>query len=591
MLVSVPFLNPRHYYPLPTFYTEWIAFAIGLAALASIALVRTQRPLPVPGLCLGFFLLTAVLGLQVALGEVSYPLRSELGALYTIWAGLLVMLGAWLRQEMGEAAVSRSLQWWIAVSGVLVALSGFVQYYHIPLLTGTYQSTQAVNAMFGTINQRNHFADYLGCALVSVAFLYGRKALSLYLAALAALPLAAGMALSGSRAAWGYVATIFVVAFVLRRAGGADGSRKVLHFAVLAFAAFALVQLLNSFTGIFAGPEGTPDSSVQRLVQDLETDTGSSEHAIRIQLLRYAWLMFLDHPLLGVGFGQYAWFSFDLAGSLPGSFPSGIDRHSHNLFIQLLAETGIAGLLCISVPLASWFLRTPWRALSPERCWALGVLGVVGLHSMVEFPLWHANFLGLFALLLGVCSPVSIFLQPTPARRALLLMVVVAGSIAAVKIWADYRAFESWYLNLEAKTARGGKADRQDLESLMALRENSIFSPSFERIASEAIELNGNNLDDKLALNTQVMRSFPMPSVVSRQAALLALAGRDEEAKHVLVAATKIYPQATELWLPVLEQLARERPDQYGGLLSDVRARTNEALPDRQPIAPMPGTR
>jgi hypothetical protein len=103
--------------------------------------------------------------------------------------------------------------------------------------------------------------------------------------------------------------------------------------------------------------------------------------------------------------------------------------------------------------------------------------------------------------------------------------------------------------------------------------------------------LNGNNLDDKLALNTQVMRSFPMPSVVSRQAALLALAGRDEEAKRVLVAATKIYPQATELWLPVLEQLARERPDQYGGLLSDVRARTNGALPDRQPIAPMPGTR
>jgi len=34
LMVSVPFLWPYHYFPFPSFYTEWLAFAIGLAALA-----------------------------------------------------------------------------------------------------------------------------------------------------------------------------------------------------------------------------------------------------------------------------------------------------------------------------------------------------------------------------------------------------------------------------------------------------------------------------------------------------------------------------------------------------------------------------
>src|SRR5437667_6073796 len=133
LLVSAPFLNPYHTYPLLTFYTEWLAFAIALAALAAIAAAPSRNAVPIPGLCVGLFLLTALLVLQAALGQVAYPLRSATGALYTSWAGLLVMLGAWLRSELGEAAVSRALQWWIGAAGLLAAASGLVQYYHIPL--------------------------------------------------------------------------------------------------------------------------------------------------------------------------------------------------------------------------------------------------------------------------------------------------------------------------------------------------------------------------------------------------------------------------------------------------------------------------
>ncbi len=579
LLISLPFLNPYHYYPLLTFYTEWLAFVIGLVALAAMAMGSSGNTVPMPGMCIGLVVLTALLVLQAVLDQVTYPLRSAVGALYTIWAALLVLLGVWLKSELGEALVSRTLQWWLAVAGVVAAASGFVQYYHIPLPAGAYLTAQPLNMMLGTVNQPNNFADYLGCALVSMAFLYARRALSALPTLLISFPLAAGMALSGSRASWSYIAIAFALVPLLRLGGHSPEAKRVLQLACLSFAVFLLVQVLNFYTGIFAGPEGRPHSSGERLIRYLEIDGAAGERPIRIQLFLYAWLMFLSNPFLGVGFGEYAWRAFELSASLQGPFPPGLDRHSHNLFLQLLAETGVAGLLCVATPLASWLWRTPWRNLHPERCWAIGVLAIVGLHSMVEFPLWHANFLGMFALLFGIASPGGVVVEPTRLRRGLVLAVVLAGILTARGVWSDYRAFERWYLAIEAKSARGEIPGKSDLESLMELREDSLFGPYFERIASEAIAFDEDDLGDKLALNTQVMRAYPMPSVVLRQIALLALSGREAEAMRTLRAAIRVYPDRTRQWLPTLEKLARDRPALFTGLLGLARGGLGERGP------------
>ncbi len=501
LLVSAPFLNPYHTYPLLTFYTEWLAFAIGLAALAAIAMAPSRNAVP------------------------------------------------------------------------------FVQYYHVPLpVAGAYVAVQPINAMFGTVNQPNNFADYLGCAVISVAFLHARNALSLLPALLIALPLAAGMALSGSRGSWGYFAIALALVPLLRLGGHSREAKRILQLACFALAVFLLVQILNLYTGIFVGPEGRPSSSGERLIRYLEIG-GTGERPIRFQLFLYAWLMFLSNPLLGVGFGEYAWRAFELSAGLGAGSPPGLDRHSHNLFLQLLAETGSAGLLCVAIPLLSWFWRMPWRSLTPDRCWMIGVVGVIGLHSMVEFPLWHANFLGMFALLFGAASPGGATVAPTRLRRGLVLVVALAGGLTAGGVWSDYRYFERWYLAVETRVARGETPGGGDLDDLMKLREGSLFGPYFERIASEAIAIDEEDLGDKLALNTQVMRAYPMPSVVLRQVALLALSGRDADAARTLRAATTVYPRWTRDWLPTLEKLAGDRPARFSGLLDLARAQLGDGQP------------
>jgi O-antigen ligase len=62
--------------------------------------------------------------------------------------------------------------------------------------------------------------------------------------------------------------------------------------------------------------------------------------------LTAAWEMFADHPLVGVGYGNYIVLYPEYARE------SGIDlrsteRNAHNLFLATAAETGIAGLIAL----------------------------------------------------------------------------------------------------------------------------------------------------------------------------------------------------------------------------------------------------
>ncbi len=590
LMATLPFLFPYHYFPFLTFYNEWFAFAIGLAALGVMGLAPSRHAVPVPAMCLGLFAFTAVLALQVALGQVAYPLRSATGAIYSIWAALMVLLGAWLGSELGEKTVSHSLQWWLAIAGTLVAASGFLQLYHTPLPAAIAMVAQPGKLMFGVIGQSNNFANYLGAALLSVAILHSRNVLGAAATGLMALLLSTGMALSGSRTSWGYMAINLVLIPLLLRRGSPEAAGKVLRVAAFAFTVFALVQVVNLYTDVLTGPEGRTPSAGERLAKYLESENASGEGSIRIQLFLYAWLMFLSNPILGAGFGEYGWRAFELAAGLPGPVTAGLDRHSHNLFLQLLAETGIAGFVCIAAPLVAWLYRMPWRHLSPARCWALGVLAIMGLHSMVEFPLWHANFLGIFALLFGTTSPAFAALELNRLRRALFLTVVVAGGLAARSVWSDYRAFEEWFLKVEARAKRGGLSDSADFESLIALQENSFFAPYFDRVLTEVMELDERNLKDKLAFNGQAMRIYPAPPMVHRQIVLLALAGRDSEAARMLRAAVRVYPEWTREWLPQLEVFARARPGRFAGLLASARAQFGQAEPERA-FAPLPGKR
>ena len=93
----LPFLHYRHQYPLTTFYQEWWSALLGVLALTLLVTRDFWQQPEIPRIAQLPVALIAVLLLQLSLGKVAYFDQALLYALYLLFAALLMMLGARLR--------------------------------------------------------------------------------------------------------------------------------------------------------------------------------------------------------------------------------------------------------------------------------------------------------------------------------------------------------------------------------------------------------------------------------------------------------------------------------------------------------------
>ena len=129
LMWTLPFLQPYHHVPLTSFYSEWLALALGLAALTWMARVAFWRSAVLPAALiplLGFIVLLLV---QHAAGKVAYGGQVLVAALYIGWAALLVVLAGGLRRAIGLEGVATVLAWFLVVGGVVGAVLALLQYY------------------------------------------------------------------------------------------------------------------------------------------------------------------------------------------------------------------------------------------------------------------------------------------------------------------------------------------------------------------------------------------------------------------------------------------------------------------------------
>jgi O-antigen ligase len=567
LMVSLPFLNFQHSLPLPTFYTEWTAFALGTVAL--IALARGKQT-GIPFLSLGLMGLMLVLLIQVAVGTVAYAERNLLGALYALWAALLVWLGAHLREQCGIERVGLILQVFVGLGGILVAITGFVLHYQIDWFGVRLVSGDGSDGMVGPLAQRNHFANYLGCALASVVFLFGRRWLKLPLAALLAAPLVLGLVLSISRSAWIYVLLISISACWTFWLGERERLKPLLVFSLGVLILFAGLNAVVVHSPWLAGAAAQTTTLGERWMQTVASDQTQLGLQVRIYLLKQAWAMFAGHPFLGVGFGEFAWNLLEHGTGFDGS-NSAMTNHAHNVLLDLLAETGLLGALCVLVPLALWLRWISWSKPDLDTGWILTLIAIQAAHSMVEYPLWHANFLGLTAVLLGAAPQPLVALRFSRFRQAALGLVLAAGVAVLGMVFSDYRNFERWTRQAEGSQRRNEPLSEAQVKDFAGQRATSLFAGYYDLLASELLVLDREDLDAKLGLNTYALRFAPIPDAVFRQAVLLSLKGEHESAGRVLSRLATMYPKTLHDHLRRLEQMARDDPALFAAFAAEAR--------------------
>jgi O-antigen ligase len=571
---TVPFLQPVHRFPLTAFYSEWLAFALGLAAAAPLLRRESWRDAALPVVALAPLGLIVVLGMQVALGRVPYAGQALMAGLYLLWALLLIVLGQWLRREVSLAQIATFLAWFLLGGGFLHALAGVAQHYglHDPPLDALVVRKQ-LSSVFGNLGQLNHYAASITLALASAAYLYCRRGLPVAAAAAVAALFLPVLALTGSRSPWLYLAALAGLAFLLDRLQRSDESRRLSVFAAALLPGFVAAQLLVSLP--FLLPAGAPIVvSADRLFQI------ASGVAPRLQLWGEGWQMFLDAPLIGAGFGQFAWEHFlhqaaNGAGAAPGVF-----NHAHNLVVQFLAETGITGALIVTAAAVVWIADLRNVKVAPEWWWLLALLAVIGIHSMLEYPLWYAYFLGVAALLLGLGAERRIPVRHGGGARAATALFVLLGCVNLVAVMPPYRDFERLVFGAAPPSPAGAQAFTA---AMMRAHRDPLLEPYVELAFALGAPIGTHGLQEQLELNTRAMRFAPVAAVVYRQAVLLALAGDREAALAQLDRALRAYPAEAENFFLELEELARRRPAEVMPLLELVSAKlAPRSAPDGQ---------
>jgi O-antigen ligase len=258
--------------------------------------------------------------------------------------------------------------------------------------------------LFGPYVNRDHFAGLmemlLGIAVFYIVGRHGRYSLEASIWRVSAIALAlASLLLSGSRS--GLLALsleIIIATFVLLQAPARPGQRRRLATA----ATFALVASVALFAYVDPGWVARKLGSVAYVDKTWADWTGD-----RKKMAGDALRMWRDHPLLGVGLGD-----FETAYPRYQSYPSDVwVDHAHNDYVEAGAETGLVGALTILSAIAL-FLRLAFREWkNPFRShadWirlgaAIGCCGML-VHSLADFNLHIPANAAWFAALAGTAT-------------------------------------------------------------------------------------------------------------------------------------------------------------------------------------------
>ncbi|WP_165349669.1 PglL family O-oligosaccharyltransferase [Methylibium sp. Pch-M] len=324
-------------------------------------------------------------------------------------------------QRRAELNLWTAGAWWLAglLCVVVAALQYFVpQFVDSSLVANNGSPGRAV----GNMRQPNHLATALLCSIVMTAWLWQEGRLRGSWAATSLIAMVLAVALSASRTGALSLGVLLLWAVVDRSLPRA--ARWTLALTPVAYLIFwaGLAEYAAWQHAHFYAAERLQSSS----------DISSSRFAIWHNALT----LIAQNPWTGVGWGNFnfAW-TFTPFPDRPVAFFD----HTHNLPLQLAVEIGLpaTALVLGLFGWALWRARGAWRVAGEKRGHparaAFVMLVVLGVHSLLEYPLWYAYFLLPAAWALGV------FLGSAPAKEpATDLNAPASPAVAIMARWSTF---------------------------------------------------------------------------------------------------------------------------------------------------------
>ncbi len=551
----VPFLHYRHENPLTTFYQEWWAFLLGLLAASSLLLERHAVRWVVPRIVLLPLGLVLIALLQMARGDIAYVAQGKLFILYFLFAALLMVVGASVRERLGLRMVASWMALFALLAAELNAALGVIQHFHWHTPFDTVIINKAAVSLYGNLAQPNHYANFLALGLAALGWHYQQGKLKLAYVLLLLAPLLFVLTLSGSRSSWLYL--IFMAMLGAGFAWRDAQFRRLKIYGALLLVGFALMHGVVQLP--FVADAGDQLNTLSRLLAE---DNGT--RSIRAYLWQEGVTVFMQAPLLGVGLGQFALHHFQLQ-PVQGAGVVGLYTHAHNLIFQLAAETGSIGVLLLLGTLGAWLWSLRRVSLTAAHWWLYAALGVLAIHSLLEYPLWYSYFLALAALLLGWADERCYAKLGATSVRALVLVSVLLGGVMMWQFERDYQQLRGAITSFTQQPNAEHAAETYR-DALLNLNERSLLHGYAMFYLAPLLPVDAQNLAYKLQHTARVRQFLPTGEVAYQYAFLLAQDGQLDAAKTALQEAIWSYPQHLSA-LQLLASLAENDPAHFVALL------------------------
>jgi len=538
---AVPFLVAPHTFPIPTFYSEFVAALCWVVLAVAVFGVAWRSKVGLPAIAIAPLALMVVLIVQLLIASPINVLYSFAACLCLIGAAAVTGLGVRSREVPGavEAVVVGLLVGGIAT--VAIELLHLFRAPGLPELFVTAAPNGPDRRMWANLNQPNHVGSYLAMGLAGCAFLMQKHGRWKWLLAIVALALLLGMSLTFSRTVWIHLAVVGVLCGWLLK-GGAHGSHGWLKAAMPVVLLLAGYQLCNGVVA-FANEQwqlGLPTSLGGRMLH------GVSDRA---PIWNHAWHMFLSHPWLGAGWGDYAWNQYVQTDVL-GKVVMGLN--AHNVVLDLLAKVGITGFLAVALPFIG-LIPVVWkRKLTAEAAFFYAVILILAAHSMLEYPLHYLFFLLPFAFALGYVDT-RVLRFPSSDMTTVLISVVAICMVALLcKLWGEYRSVERLYYS---------KGNFQQTLVRESQRDQFLLSPFATLAVATQLNVTQETAPVIAILERRAVQLYPGPSTVQRYALSLAYSGKPDEAVTQVRRLYNHYWIGYATWSALLTEECAKKPE------------------------------
>jgi O-antigen ligase len=447
-------------------------------------------------------------------------------------ACLAAVLGT-MSQNWALWAPPITLAWLLAA--LLSSVIGLMQYMGASAAGTPWVSSAALGEAFANLRQRNQFASLtnigllvvLGWAAQAHRLTKNRRWTTGLM--LSTVLLALGNAASSSRTGFVQLGLIVTMAWWWHRQSphlSTPLMRRLLLAAVVGYLLAALVlpvMVGQAFGGgIFAR------------LQD-----GGAACSSRMVLWSNVMQLIAQKPWLGWGWDGLRYAHFITLYEGPRFCE--IMGNAHNLPLHLAVTLGLpaAVLLCGGGTWLVWRAK-PWRETEATRQMAWGVLAVIGLHSLLEYPLWY----GPFQMAVGCCLLLLLWLpraQVKPLsgsirdqnnmhnwpvgqsiRASAAITLLAAMSYAA---W-DYHRISQIYLPVAQRSAAYKDHTLEKIRSSWLFQDQVLFAEltTTPLTRDNAVQLN--------ALAHRLLHYAPEARVVETLIDSARLLGREDEAQY-----------------------------------------------------------